>query len=786
LRRAVALAALLVGVSACHHDQNAVLLIVVTASGTPPTVASLNVTLSTSPSRTAPSMNRYAADGPDPITFPTTLSAEIPSYATGDVSVDVRADDASGTAVASGHLAPFPIRPGEHKTVYVPLDCGGDTCIVDGGTGNDDGGVPEMNPRCGNGRVDPGETCDTAIAPGDPGGCPLSCDDQIPCTRDTRMGSDCTVSCVHVEIRDPAPGDDCCPAGASYDGQKPDSDCSRTCGNGVVDKGETCDTAITPGKVGACPTAADCKPITCAQGDIISGGTCSAVCSWTPFAPSGKAPDNCCPPGATNDNDIDCPSVCGNGVRETAAGEACDTGIPSGAPGACAKTCDDGNACTIEYLVGIGCQSQCSVPIAITAPISGDGCCPPGATNVTDDDCPPECGNGVLERGETCDRDSCPTACPVPPPGVFGKGGCLLNQLVGKAHDCNAHCEITTIDACNPYERDGCCPEGCSPEEDRDCSAACGDGLIEPTFEEECDTALRPGQPGTCPVSCDDHNPCTDDYLVGAGCAARCVHMPVTDPRPGDGCCLPGRTFYLDPDCPSICGDGIVDRPAELCDFGAGAGCPDQNASCGTPDVCTTYAVTGRADNCSAACVGTPITACVGGDGCCPAGCTAVDDGDCPSICGDGVVETSEFCDRAITAGQPGACARTCDDGDACTFDQASGSVEGCSRSCTHAYITGCISNDGCCPAACTAETDSDCAPTCGDNRVGAGETCDPPSSCPTSCRDDGDPCTTEQLTGSSETCNTACRHVPITACSGTTADRCCPTGCTGGSDTDC
>ena len=176
MKRALGLLALLAVAPACHHDQNAVLLIVVTASGTPPTVASLDVKLTLPPGRIAPSMNHYAHEGPDPIMFPTTLSAELPGYATGDVrSIEVRANDASGTTVATGHGGPITIHPGERQTVYVRLECGGEACIVDGGTGNADGGMRETNERCGNGRVDPDEICDTAIAPGDPGGCPLSC-----------------------------------------------------------------------------------------------------------------------------------------------------------------------------------------------------------------------------------------------------------------------------------------------------------------------------------------------------------------------------------------------------------------------------------------------------------------------------------------------------------------------------------------------------------------------------------------------------------------------------------
>ena len=40
---------------------------------------------------------------------------------------------------------------------------------------------------------------------------------------------------------------------------------------------------------------------------------------------------------------------------------------------------------------------------------------------------------------------------------------------------------------------------------------------------------------------------------------------------------------------------------------------------------------------------------------------------------------------------------------------------------------------DGCCPAACNAGTDTDCA-GCGNQRIEPGETCDPPGTCPTSC----------------------------------------------------
>jgi len=46
-------------------------------------------------------MKRYTRDDGGPITFPTTLSAQLPTYATGTLSVDVDAEDTAGTSVAS-------------------------------------------------------------------------------------------------------------------------------------------------------------------------------------------------------------------------------------------------------------------------------------------------------------------------------------------------------------------------------------------------------------------------------------------------------------------------------------------------------------------------------------------------------------------------------------------------------------------------------------------------------------------------------------------------------------
>ena len=263
---------------------------------------------------------------------------------------------------------------------------------------------------CGNGVVDDdmGELCDTGIASGS-GACPRSCDDGVACTDDVLNSSGCTAECVHSTITARVDGDGCCPAGADA---TTDGDCTSICGNGVVEPGETCDTAITAG-AGACPMACD-DMLVCTT-DVLSGaGTCQAACSFTPITMPMNG-DGCCPAGANSTTDTDCVVVCGNGVYEPPS-ETCDTAIASGA-GACPAACDDGVACTSNVLGNAGtCQALCVFP-PITNPMNGDGCCPSGANANNDNDCAPMCGNGVVEAGEQCDdgnsnnNDACANNC---------------------------------------------------------------------------------------------------------------------------------------------------------------------------------------------------------------------------------------------------------------------------------------------------------------------------------------------------------------------------------------
>ena len=442
--------------------------------------------------------------------------------------------------------------------------------------------------------------------------------------------------------------------------------------------------------------------------------------------------------------------VCGNSIVE--AGETCDP------PANCPTACDDSNSCTTDTLTGsaANCDAACNYA-PISACTGGDGCCPAGCDATTDTDCSANCGNSVVEPGETCDPPaSCPTACD-------DGNSCTADTLTGSAANCNAACSFAPISAC--ANADGCCPVGCDATVDDDCSASCGNSVVEPG--ETCDP------PGSCPTACDDGNSCTADTLTGsaANCNVACSFAPLSACADSDGCCPAGCDASVDNDCSASCGNSVVE-PGETCD--PPGTCP---IACDDGNSCTTDTLTGSAANCNAACSFAPVSECHDGDSCCPAGCDASVDSDCSASCGDGVVDAGETCDP------PSSCPTTCDDGDGCTTDTLTGSAANCNADCSNAPISECHDGDGCCAPGCDDTVDADCADACGNGVVDPGETCDPPGSCPTTC-DDGDACTVEALVGGAATCDATCTTAPVTLCADD--DGCCPDGCDSSTDNDC
>jgi hypothetical protein len=197
--------------------------------------------------------------------------------------------------------------------------------------------------RCGDGQVTGTESCDVSIASGNPGACPTVCPALGPCSPRALNGSGCTAECVVLQASCQG-GDDCCPSSCTHD---TDSDCSGSCGDGVVqtDKGETCERdSATP-----CPTQADCDDKNPCTLDALMGNdsNCNAVCMHSPITALSNG-DMCCPMGANANTDSDCPPQCGNGVRET--GEECDSSM--GCDGQCKIThTPDQNRCLTSFAV---------------------------------------------------------------------------------------------------------------------------------------------------------------------------------------------------------------------------------------------------------------------------------------------------------------------------------------------------------------------------------------------------------------------------------------------------
>ena|GEM_PF-6509968 len=180
-----------------------------------------------------------------------------------------------------------------------PPGTGGTGTGAAGAGGNAGSGGTGGSSACGNGVVDPQETCDTAIAAGSPGACPASCNDNVACTSDTLENEGkCTARCTNTITTMCQAGDGCCPSTCT---PAMDSDCSTTCGDGKLDANEQCDTAIAPGMAGSCPTACN-DGLTCTGNLLLNGSSCGAECAYPNIVGCVDA-DGCCPAGCVADSD---------------------------------------------------------------------------------------------------------------------------------------------------------------------------------------------------------------------------------------------------------------------------------------------------------------------------------------------------------------------------------------------------------------------------------------------------------------------------------------------------
>jgi fibro-slime domain-containing protein len=279
---------------------------------------------------------------------------------------------------------------------------GGGHIIIDAGSVD----IGNAAMTCGNSMLDPGEKCDDGNKTGGDGCTPLCQIEKgwvcptvgQPCMRNdicgdgiltapeacddgnTNSGDGCSGDCLTVEtgFRCPVPGKPCIPicgdgviegTEACDDGNttagdgcsptcqvEPASSCPKTasgapaagmcttatCGNGVVETGESCDCGNDPTKV-----PSGCTGI---NGLFNGDGTgCSKTCTKEPICRAAVAS---CTAGTAGTTQA-CSTVCGNGNVE--AGEDCDDGNTVSGDG-CSSTC--------KTEAGFTCKN---VPIADTS-----------------------------------------------------------------------------------------------------------------------------------------------------------------------------------------------------------------------------------------------------------------------------------------------------------------------------------------------------------------------------------------------------------------------------------
>lgn len=148
--------------------------------------------------------------------------------------------------------------------------------------------------------------------------------------------------------------------------------------------------------------------------------------------------------------------TCGDGIVD--GGETCD--------GDCPRTCDDGDPCTDSHMTGAPrtCDAVCVVT-EIPGCVADDDA--EGQGDPTSAPEPPEpapqCGDGVVDVGETCDPAStCVTTCD-------DGDACTIDAMSGAAATCDVACSYAPVTSC--IDGDGCCPSGCTGSQDDDCAS---------------------------------------------------------------------------------------------------------------------------------------------------------------------------------------------------------------------------------------------------------------------------------------------------------------------------
>jgi hypothetical protein len=530
-----------------------------------------------------------------------------------------------------------------------------DGCCPPGCTVGDDNDCSIM---CGNGVKEGSETCDPLSS------CPTACLAQACQLRKLVNAGTCTAECVNDRLQTTCvAGDGCCPPGCH---SANDADCQAACDNGVRESGETCD------PLSACPTA--CPANECQLRKLTNPGTCKALCVDDRKQTTCQGGDDCCPPGCNSGNDSDCGIVCGNSIKES--GETCDP------LSSCPQSCP-AMGCQLRELRNAGtCKATCENTRTQTACAGGDDCCPSACHNNNDSDCDPRCGNGVVERNETCEPQSeCTrrqTACKSDRDNIrTGRGN---------PNQCTFECDESQRRCGDP---DGQCPAHCNGN-DPDCKRANG---ADCTAASQCLS-----------------NRCTDGRCCTEACA-RCEKCT----GGGGTCQLPAGVRVCGNECKTIneCCDSCNGQ-CQTCN-------PSMNRCVGTSGgACNNNTGTCRNGACEPNCMPArgcelPNQPCMNGRTDCNGTCQPAGPKSRNSRCAGGECDGQGSCDRCGNIRQRCCNNRTCPFGNdlACTLDTAREGGE-CVE-CGSFHGAPCCGDNNCKQGFSCFRSDGVCG-ECGDN----------------------------------------------------------------------
>jgi hypothetical protein len=351
----------------------------------------------------------------------------------------------------------------------------------------------------------------------------------------------------------------------------------------------------------SCQEMCGVSPGECPGGSTECGAACSAdrvACRGAAEDEGEQAKDACNGPMETCRSlcsgpvDADCVSACRDARRECIRGaRAAETACRAACPGdAARRRCL--RACRRELLTRLeGCWAASleSLKPCLLAPCVDDGDCD-DRNRCTQDRCDPDVG--------------CVSA-PEPDGMPCGDGNGCNGQETCQAGTCYPGYPPNGDDM-NPCTRDLCLPTLGIVHEPLPDGTACPDGDL-CNGDERCQGGLC--SPGTL-LHCDDGDPCTlDSCHAWLGCQN--PRVPGCDPCVHAADCADGNPCTDD-----VCDRGVCLNTLRL----DGSSCAD-GSPCNGDETC-------QSGTCTA---GTVVGTCLDGDGCCPAGCGAPDDDDCPA-----------------------------------------------------------------------------------------------------------------------------------------------------------